>query len=122
MADVVVLNDPIAGQGSNSAAHCAAIYERRIVDHGERPFDEAWMQGTFDAYWEYAQHTTALSNLLLGPLPEHVQQILGAAAQHEEVAARFAAGYAQPATLADWLMEPDKAAAYLDSFWPPDTP
>ena len=116
MADVVVLNDPIAGQGSNNAAHCAAIYERRIIEHGERPFDEAWMQGTFDAYWEYAQHSTALSNLLLGPLPEHVQRILGAAAQHEEVAARFAAGYAQPSTLADWLMDPDKAATYLASF------
>jgi hypothetical protein len=36
--------------------------------------------------------------------------------------ARFAAGYAEPSTLADWLMEPDKAAAYLDSFWPSDTP
>jgi hypothetical protein len=73
-------------------------------------------QATFDAYWAYARHGTALSNLLLGPLPEHVQQILGAAAQHEEVAARFSAGYADPRTLADWLMDADRTAAYLASF------
>jgi hypothetical protein len=111
---VVVLNDPIAGQGSNNAAHCAAIYEQRIIEHGERPFDETWMRDTFEAYGEYARHSTALSDLLLGPLPEDVQRILGAAAQHEEVAARFAAGYAQPST-ADWLMDPQKAATYLAS-------
>jgi Styrene monooxygenase A putative substrate binding domain len=116
MADVVVLNDPIAGQGSNNAAHCAAIYHERIREHGDRPFDDEWMQATFDAYWDYARHSTSLSNALLGPLPEHVQRILQAATEHPEIATRFAAGYAQPPTLEDWLMDPDKAAAYLASF------
>lgn len=116
MADVVVLNDPIAGQGSNNAAHCAAIYHRRIRERGEGPFDEPWMRATFEAYWDYALHSTRLSNTLLGPLPEHVQRVLQAAARHPEVAARFAAGYARPATLDDWLLDPDKVAAYLASF------
>lgn len=116
MADVVVLNDPIAGQGSNNAAHCAAVYHQRIREHGERPFDEEWMQATFNAYWDYAQHSTRLSNALLGPLPDHVQQILQAAGRHPEIAARFAAGYAEPPTLDDWMMDPGKASAYLASF------
>ena len=46
--DAVCLNDPITGQGSNNAAKAAAVYLKRILDHGDRPFDEAWMQGTFN--------------------------------------------------------------------------
>ncbi|MFC9016887.1 styrene monooxygenase/indole monooxygenase family protein, partial [Streptomyces albidoflavus] len=44
VADVVVANDPITGQGSNSASKCAASYLSSILGHGDRPFDEEWMQ------------------------------------------------------------------------------
>src|SRR3984957_18721376 len=43
MADAVVLNDPIAGQGSNNAAKSARIYLQSILDNGDKPFDRAWM-------------------------------------------------------------------------------
>ncbi|MGH3379444.1 MAG: styrene monooxygenase/indole monooxygenase family protein [Actinoallomurus sp.] len=113
MGDVVVTNDPVSGQGANNAAHCAAVYEHAILQHGDRPFDAAWMQGTFGAYWDYARHATDYTNMTLGELPEHVQQILGAAAQHQQVADRFAAGTAYPPSFADWLTDPDKTATYL---------
>lgn len=58
VADVVVANDPITGQGSNSAAKCAASYLTSIVERGEEPFDEDWMQAAFDRYWKTAQHVT----------------------------------------------------------------
>ena len=48
MADVVVLNDPITGQGSNNASKCAKIYLDAIIAQGDKPFDQAWMQATFD--------------------------------------------------------------------------
>ena len=44
VADVVVANDPITGQGSNNAAKCAASYLGRILAHGDQPFDREWMQ------------------------------------------------------------------------------
>jgi hypothetical protein len=115
MGDVVVANDPICGQGSNNACHCAGIYFRSILEHGGKPFDPEWMQQTFDAYWDYARHPTTFSNALLGPLPEHVQRILGAATQNPAVAHRFADGYARPADFDNWLMDPGKADAYLAS-------
>ncbi|HZC41755.1 MAG TPA: styrene monooxygenase/indole monooxygenase family protein, partial [Streptosporangiaceae bacterium] len=62
MADVVVANDPICGQGSNNACHCARIYLDSILERGRQPFDPDWMQRTFDAYWDYAQWPTAFSN------------------------------------------------------------
>ncbi len=40
MADAVVLNDPITGQGSNNAAKSARLYLARILDNGAKPFDQ----------------------------------------------------------------------------------
>lgn len=115
MADAVVANDPIAGQGANNAAHCAEIYFRAIVDNGSRAFDEPWMQRTFDAYWSYARHPTDYSTMLLGPLPDHVQRVLAAAAEDRRVADRFAGGYADPTDLRHWLLDPQRTEAYLAS-------
>jgi hypothetical protein len=118
MADVVVANDPVTGQGSNNAARCAAVYHQAIVQHGEQPFDAEWMQRTFDAYWDYAGHVTAYTNMMLGPLPDHVQRILATAAESQAVGDRFAHGYADPTDFQGWLMDPDKTDAYLSSVAP----
>ncbi len=114
MADVVVANDPITGQGSNTAAKCAAAYLAAILAHGDRPFDTAWMQATFDDFWERtARSVTAWTNAMLQPLPPHVQQILGAAAGNPAVARRFANGFSDPTDFDHWLMDPDATARYL---------
>ncbi|SNQ47280.1 putative oxygenase subunit protein [Frankia canadensis] len=113
MADVVVANDPITGQGSNSAAKCATSYLASILEHGDRPFDRGWMQGAFDRYWDYAQHVTTWTNALLGPPPEHVVQILGAASAHETVARRFVNGFDDPTDFRQWFLDPAGAAEYL---------
>lgn len=115
MADVVVANDPVTGQGSNNAARCADVYFRSILERGEKPFDREWMQQTFDAYWDFARHVCDYTNMMLGPLPEHVQRILGTAAQNPAVAKRFAMGYTDPSDFQHWLMNADAADAYLAS-------
>src|SRR5438067_2584166 len=51
MADAVVLNDPITGQGSNNAAKCAEIYLASLLEQGSGELDQRWMQRTFDRYW-----------------------------------------------------------------------
>ncbi|MBM7172538.1 FAD-binding oxidoreductase [Streptomyces sp. G44] len=118
VADVVVANDPITGQGSNSAAKCAASYISSIVEHGDRPFDEAWMQSAFDRYWDTAQWVTKWTNAMLGAPPEHVLNILGAAGQLQPVADRFANGFNDPSDFENFFYDPDKAAAYLESVAP----
>jgi hypothetical protein len=113
MADVVVANDPITGQGSNNASKCAAIYLKAILDHGDRPYDPGFMQATFEAYWDYAQYPTAWTNAMLQPPPPHIVQLLGAASQHQRIADRFANGFNDPRDFFEWFMDPGKAAAYL---------
>jgi Styrene monooxygenase A putative substrate binding domain len=113
MADVVVANDPITGQGSNNAAKCAEMYLHSILDHGDEPFDRAWMTSTFERYWDYAQHVTNWTNALLTPPPEHVVKILGVAQGNETVARRFVNGFSDPSDFRHWFMDPEKADAYL---------
>jgi hypothetical protein len=115
VADVVVANDPVTGQGSNAASKCAAAYLASIVEHGDRPFDEAWMQATFERYWATARHITKWTNAMLGPLPEHVVNLLGAGSQLQPIADRFANGFDDPADFENFFFEPEKAAAYLAS-------
>ncbi|MQA94703.1 MAG: FAD-binding oxidoreductase [Streptosporangiales bacterium] len=115
MGDVVVANDPITGQGANNACHCADIYLKRILAHGDRPFDEKWMRETFEEYWEYAGPVTRYTNMVLGPPPEHLLRVLGAAVEHPEVAYRFVRGSAYPGEFQDWIMEAESVDAYLAS-------
>jgi hypothetical protein len=113
VADVVVANDPITGQGSNSASKCAASYLDSIVSQGASEFDEAWMQSTFDRYWDTAQHVTKWTNAMLGVPPEHVLNLIGAAGQLPAVADRFANGFNDPADFDNFFFEPEKTNAYL---------
>lgn len=113
VADVVVANDPITGQGSNSASKCAAAYLDAIVERGGLPFDEEWMQGAFDRYWDTVQHTTKWTNAMLAPPPAHVLDLIGAGGELQPVADRFANGFDDPSDFAHWFYEPEMAAAYL---------
>ena len=114
LADVVISNDPITGQGSNTAAKGAAAYLAAILERGDRPFDEEWMTATFEQFWnDTARAVTSWTNAMLQPLPPHVQQLLGTAAGNPAVARRFANGFSDPTDFDGWFMTPDAAAAYL---------
>lgn len=113
LADAVCLNDPITGQGSNNAAKAAAVYLKRIVDHGDRPFDAQWMQGTFDAYWDYAQWVVRWTNMLLLPPPPFILEIMGTACAVPKLAHRMANGFDDPRDFFPWFADPGAANAYL---------
>ncbi|WP_186760456.1 styrene monooxygenase/indole monooxygenase family protein [Arthrobacter alpinus] len=116
MADVVVLNDPITGQGSNNAAKCAAAYLSGILEHGDGAFDDTFKQGLFESYWQYARHVADWTNAMLAPPPPHALQVLGAAQENTQIAKRFANGFNYPPDFTQWFMSPEAAIGYLDSF------
>ncbi|WP_225834855.1 styrene monooxygenase/indole monooxygenase family protein [Streptomyces sp. NK08204] len=116
VADVVVANDPITGQGANTAAKCAAAYLASILEHGDKPFDEEWMQATFDRFWDdTARHVTKWTNAMLMPPPEHILNLIGAAGQLQPVADRFANAFNAPADFENFFYDPEKTGAYLTS-------
>jgi hypothetical protein len=118
MGDVVCLNDPITGQGSNNAAKCADAYLRAILAQGEGAFDADFMQSAFDGYWRYARHVVEWTNAMLQPPPPHVLEVLGAAQGNAAVARRFVNGFNDPRDYAEFFMTPDASSAYLRSLAP----
>ncbi|MUM18849.1 FAD-binding oxidoreductase [Mycobacterium sp. CBMA271] len=113
MADVVVLNDPLTGQGANNASKCAASYLSSILGHGDRSFDHKFMQETFENYWEYAYYVSTWTNFMLTPPPPHAIELLTAAQHAPEIATRFGRGFDNARDFFDWYMDPDQAGAYL---------
>jgi hypothetical protein len=113
MGDSVCLNDPITGQGSNNASHCAAAYLAAILAHGDRPYDGAFMQSTFDRYWDYAQFVVGWTNNMLLPPPEHMVKILGTAQQNPRVAHWFVNGFNDPRTYFPTITDPKLTDAFL---------
>jgi hypothetical protein len=113
MADAVCLNDPITGQGSNNASKAAKVTLDAILGHGDRPFDAAFMQATFDAFWSDAQFVTGWTNAMLQPPPPHVLNLMGSAQRFPALADRIANCFDRPADLFPWFAVPEEAERYL---------
>lgn len=116
MADAVLLNDPITGQGSNNAAKFAHAVEQAIVAHGDQPFDAGFMSQTFETFWAgYGRFATDWTNAMLAPPPPHVLKLLGAASAEPRVARRIVNGFNNPTDFVNFFMSPDKVDAFLEA-------
>ncbi len=114
IGDTAVLNDPIAGQGSNNAARMVRHLADSIVARGNAPFDAAWMHDTFERFWnESAQYTTAFTNALLNPPGEPVMTVLGAASQHPAVGDAFMRCFDNPRNYWPWIADLDAARRFV---------
>ncbi|ATE62052.1 styrene monooxygenase/indole monooxygenase family protein [Thauera sinica] len=109
MGDVLVLNDPMTGQGSNNASKGANLYLEAIDAHGDAPFDAQWMDGLAERYWDYAQWSARFTNSMLVPPPPHVLKLLDACGRSEGLARRFADAFNDPKSLAGWYYDPADA-------------
>ncbi|MFJ8477245.1 styrene monooxygenase/indole monooxygenase family protein [Kitasatospora sp. NPDC094011] len=115
LGDAVVVNDPITGQGANGAARAAEAYRRAIREHGDAPFTADWMCRTAERFWQqHARHTVEFTAAML-TMPDHLQGVFAAAAEHPAVARRLANTYAEPSDHAAWLAGPELTTAYLSS-------
>ncbi|MDN3558121.1 styrene monooxygenase/indole monooxygenase family protein [Halomonas maura] len=105
IADALVVNDPITGQGSNNGAKCSRVYLDAILARGEAAFDADWMRATFEAYWDYAKDVVSWTNSLLLPPEEHILNLLGAAQESPSLAAVLANGFDNPPDFLPWWLE-----------------
>ncbi|HXU44735.1 MAG TPA: styrene monooxygenase/indole monooxygenase family protein [Thermoanaerobaculia bacterium] len=104
LGDALVLNDPIAAQGANHAAKAAHFMTGRILEHGDRPFDAAWMAAGFEEFWQReARFMTRFSNLFLEPLGPPAKEVLLAASRVPAIAEEFFEGFNAPQSLWPWI-------------------
>ncbi|AEI43928.1 styrene monooxygenase/indole monooxygenase family protein [Paenibacillus mucilaginosus] len=101
--DSVVLNDPITGQGCNTASYCAEQLVLTLAEEPGRPWDEQ----TGEAYWrrirDHVTEVTTWTNAMMGPLPDHAVGLLMAGAGDPSTADRIAGWFADPRTAYDDL-------------------
>ena len=72
------------------------------------------MEQTFYDFWNSTlRFVTEWNNLLLD-MPDHVIRMLLAGNEVPAIRGRFVNGFDNPASYFDWLMSPDKAAAFLE--------
>ena len=112
IGDVVLLHDPITGQGANNATKMAHLVKQRIIEHGNQRFDASWMQRVFDEFWNYVQHSRTFTDCLLTP-PAHLQDLMVAMAENPDILADYLQGLNHPPSLASWFFEPEAAKNYL---------
>ncbi|MDS1271713.1 styrene monooxygenase/indole monooxygenase family protein [Lipingzhangella sp. LS1_29] len=119
IADVVITSDPSAAQGWNHSSRCAKSYLESIVAHGDRPFDETFMVQTFESFWTYGYYAElwaeTVSSFWDGPPPQQFQDVFAAAPYHPEIGDRWVHGWDNPLDFHEWLLDPVKAQAYLDT-------
>ena len=113
MADALVVNDPITGQGSNNAAKCSKVYLDAIVARGAQDFGPDWMHDTFEQYWSYAQHVVKWTNTMLTPPPQHLLELLGAASQSKPLASAIVNGFDDPRNFAPWWFDAQSCQAFI---------
>jgi Styrene monooxygenase A putative substrate binding domain len=115
IGDTVVVNDPLTAPGANSAAKAADAYLSAIRAHGDAPYDRAFMQHTWNGFWNSTMRFVCeWNNTLLRGMPEHILRALVAANEVPAIRDRFVNGFANPADYFDWLVSPDDAAGFLE--------
>jgi flavin-dependent dehydrogenase len=108
LGDVHTVNDPLLGQGSNSASATAFLVGDAVV---EDPFgfDEAWCARVADRMWERAGAAVAFTNTLLQvpPAPQ-VVELLAAASQSQEIAETVGEFFGDPKLARNVLATPER--------------
>lgn len=112
LGDVHIVNDPLTGQGANTASYAAWLVGEAIRD-GEI-FDEAFCQRLEQRVWAYAGPIVAWTNAMLQPPQPHMIDLLVAAAQDQTIADAFANFFERPLHAWEILSSPAHTAAFLE--------
>jgi hypothetical protein len=115
IGDAVVVNDPLTAPGANSCALAADAYLEAIRAHGDAPYDRAFMEKTWDDFWNSEMRFyTEWNNKILGGMPEEIVRVLKAGNEVPEIRERWVNAFNNRADFFDWLGTPEKAEAFLE--------
>jgi hypothetical protein len=124
IGDTSMAFDPIAGQGANNGNKMARNLVESVVAHGERPFDAAWMEATFERF--YADHGApayTFNNIFLEPITAAGQELL--IAQYgsdgrldnrggkQAIANAICDNFTDPRSLTEAFLDMGKARAFI---------
>lgn len=111
LGDAHVVNDPIIGQGANTASYAAWTLGEAILD--AQRFDEAFCHDVEQRIWAFTQPVTEGTNGRLRPPQPHMLEVLRAAVQHQTVADAYAWGFNHPEHFWAAMSTPEQARIFL---------
>jgi 2-polyprenyl-6-methoxyphenol hydroxylase-like FAD-dependent oxidoreductase len=111
LGDAHVVNDPIIGQGANTASYAAWTLGEAILD--AQRFDEAFCRDVEQRIWAFTQPVTEGTNGRLRPPQPHMLEVLRAATQHQAVADAYAWGFNHPEHFWAAMSTPEQARIFL---------
>lgn len=111
LGDAHVVNDPIIGQGANTAVYAAWTLGEAIRETDT--YDEAFCREVERRIWAFTGPVTAGTNTRLRPPAPHVLQVLQAAARDQTVADAYAWGFNHPNLFWAAMANPESAASFL---------
>ncbi len=124
LGDTAMSLDPIGGQGANNGAKQVRTLLECVAEHGERPFDAAWMGATFERF--LARHglpTYAFNNLLLEPITPAVRELLmaqygsdgreGNTSPRQRLADAFVENFNDPASFTSVMKEGQRTRDFI---------
>lgn len=115
LGDVVMLTDPLAGQGANNGIRMAHRVAEELIDLGPRIADADWMKQAFEDYWDdYGQYPIEFTNRLLKDPGPSLMVILQAAGSDQRVADAFATAFTDPKTMVPWLRSVEDAKRFVE--------
>ncbi|HEX2620782.1 MAG TPA: styrene monooxygenase/indole monooxygenase family protein [Phototrophicaceae bacterium] len=123
LGDVHVSNDPIVGQGANTASQAAWTLGEMLLESSV--YGEAFCQSAEAQVWMYTEKVTLWSNAFLMPPPDHALALLGAATQNQAVADAFTNNFNDPVRQWEVLSSPDNTMAFIQHYTytgAPETP
>jgi hypothetical protein len=104
LGDTAMLFDPIGGQGANNATRMSNFYADRIMERGKGAFDEEWLTGNFEAFWNWhGRRAYEFNNLLLEPLRPPAKEALLAALRSSKFADYFFGNFSSPVDYFPWI-------------------
>jgi hypothetical protein len=122
LGDTAMVLDPVSGQGANNGSKMAQNLVACVREHGDRPYDEAFMAATFDRF--YARHghgSNTFTSVLLGSIPDAAKELL--IAQYgsdgtgdngrQAIADAFTHNFNDPATLTETVQDLSLARAFI---------
>ena len=116
IGDVHIVNDPIIGQGANTASHSAWTVGEAILTH--HSFDEEFCKQVEQDLLSYALSVTNWSNAFLQPPPPHVIGLLVNAALQKSLATAFVDGFNTPDMTWAMLSNPMNTEAFIQDHMP----
>jgi 2-polyprenyl-6-methoxyphenol hydroxylase-like FAD-dependent oxidoreductase len=122
LGDTAMVLDPITGQGANNGSKMAQNFVECVIEHGDRPFDAAFMTDTFDRF--YARHghaSNTFTSLLLGAMTDAGKELLIAqygsdgtgSDGRQAVADAFVDNFDDPAMLTEALQDVRLAREFI---------